>query len=488
MVHQSLDLLTIGVGATVATSHVYTAALGFSVGKNARGVNYLFAFGMLAAAWFALWTAVLYSGLAQAYPILWGVPQLLSGYGGPALFLFTVSVMFPRRKLPRAAYLALLGGVFGTLVSLRVITDPAGAALVGAEITAGTTVSDPVLRLLYRAHMTQIIAFAVLTLGVLVRATWKGEPPEVRKQALAVLLGLVATIGGVVFSSVLPVLTGWVGAARLGPLFTIPLALVTYRTLVSSRALKAQLEAKVDTLQRYVPETLSRRESRLTAGPALKSEEADVTVLFCDIRGFTSLSERLPPTEVVALLNRYLAEMTAAARAHHGVVDKFIGDAVLVVFGIDEAAGESHARDGLSCAAEMQRRVATLNRWCEDRGLPELRIGVGLASGRVVHGSIGTLDRMEYTVIGDPVNAASRVESLTKTYDVGILATEATIDRLPATQRQGLRYLGVHQLRGRQAVTPLWAADGWAEPRALSQDRHAPAAPARGSVPDLSHA
>ena len=159
-------------------------------------------------------------------------------------------------------------------------------------------------------------------------------------------------------------------------------------------------------------------------------ELLEVTVLFSDIRGFTTVSEKLGPREVVEMLNAYFTRACAPILAQGGTVDKFIGDAVMAVFG-SPVRHPDHARRAVRAALGMAREAADFRRWMQqrfpDRGLAEFGVGVGLHSGQAVIGDIGTPRRKEFTAIGDTVNAASRLEGVTKSMACVIVASEATV-------------------------------------------------------------
>lgn len=157
----------------------------------------------------------------------------------------------------------------------------------------------------------------------------------------------------------------------------------------------------------------------------LGGEERQVTVLFSDVRGFTTLCEGAAPGTILNLLNRYLTRMTAVIENHGGVVDKYIGDAIMALFGAPLQM-EDEAGSAVLTAMDMCTAAAQLNAELEAEGSPPLRLGVGVNTGQVVAGNMGSETRLNYTVIGDAVNIASRVEGLTKRYGVEIIVTEAT--------------------------------------------------------------
>ncbi|MHB8418682.1 MAG: adenylate/guanylate cyclase domain-containing protein [Myxococcales bacterium] len=191
------------------------------------------------------------------------------------------------------------------------------------------------------------------------------------------------------------------------------------------------------------------------------------TVLFCDIRGFTTLSETMEPEKVLQLLNRYFTEMVGAVVRHRGIVDKFIGDCIMAVWGPPEP-GQGDALDAIRAAVEMRDRLARLNLAFAASGLPQLHTGIGIHSGQVVAGNMGAEaaggleGKMEYTVIGDTVNLASRLESMTKELHADIVLSEDTyqlvagsveVEALRRIQVRGrARDVGVYRLVGLRAV------------------------------------
>lgn len=163
----------------------------------------------------------------------------------------------------------------------------------------------------------------------------------------------------------------------------------------------------------------------------LGGERLSVTVFFSDIRSFTSVSEKMSPEDVVDMLNEYMSEMVTVIEANGGVVDKYVGDAIMAIWGMPQPDEAADAERAVRACLAMRESLVALNRKRRERGQAPIEIGMGLNSGEVIAGNIGSQSRMEYTVIGDTVNTASRVESLTKEFKTDFLISEATLRLLP---------------------------------------------------------
>jgi class 3 adenylate cyclase len=207
----------------------------------------------------------------------------------------------------------------------------------------------------------------------------------------------------------------------------------------------------------YVPKSLVLRLMRLGEG-AIRSEQRAVTVMFTDIADFSGLSERYPPAELVELLNRHFGLLLDNIEAEGGTVDKFIGDSVMAFWGAPEARLD-HAKATCRAALAIRTAIAAENRRRAESGAEPLGLRIGIHSGAAVVGNIGAAGRLNYTLIGDTVNVAQRLEALGKDLDTregetAILISGETAGLLGG--RFELRPLGNHQLRGRRAVTEVF--------------------------------
>jgi adenylate cyclase len=199
-----------------------------------------------------------------------------------------------------------------------------------------------------------------------------------------------------------------------------------------------------DTFGRYVSREIAAQV--MSEDASLRGERRTVSILFSDLRGFTTLSESMPAEQVAARLNEYFEAMTAAIFTHRGMVNDFVGDGIIAFFGAPLADPE-HALHAVLSAAEMDRALTALNARWGAAGLPELRMGIGVHTGQVFVGNIGGTARVKYTVVGDPVNLASRVEGLNKELGTTILVTDEA--RAAAGDRVEAKDRGFHPVKGR---------------------------------------
>lgn len=202
---------------------------------------------------------------------------------------------------------------------------------------------------------------------------------------------------------------------------------------------------------------------KATIGEVLGGETREVTVLFCDIRSFTAMSEKMEAAEVVSLLNRYFTALGKCITNHHGISNKYIGDAIMAIFGAP-VSSQNSARDAFEAALEMRRALEAINEEFLKDGLPQLHFGIGIHTGPVFAGTIGAANRMEYTVIGDTVNTASRLESLCKTYAKDLLLSEAAKEKLQISSNTELseskafelQFVADAQIRGKVETMKIY--------------------------------
>lgn len=234
-----------------------------------------------------------------------------------------------------------------------------------------------------------------------------------------------------------------------------------------------------DALARFLPGPIVDRLEQDPSAFDLGGEEQEATILFADIRRFTEISSTMRPAEVVAMLNEYFGEMVDEVFAWDGILDKFIGDGMCAVFG-PPLVGEDQAARAMRCAAGMLDRLGELNRRRTARGEVALDIGIGLHSGKVLAGNIGTPVRMEYTHIGDVVNTASRIEGLTSQLAEPILVSDTTYQRAGGERSVPARALEPVSVKGKDAPLSIYAIDvgEMSKLRAL-----APPPPAGAAIP-----
>ncbi|MBJ6724958.1 CHASE2 domain-containing protein [Geomesophilobacter sediminis] len=219
----------------------------------------------------------------------------------------------------------------------------------------------------------------------------------------------------------------WVNLVYPGVAMTVILTAGSISRLFMEEASARRIRAMFSS---YVTERLVDEMIRNPEMARLGGEKREVTVLFSDVKGFTSYSESHEPEEVVAILNEYLGAMTEVILAWDGILDKFIGDAIVVFWGAPMLQ-EDHARRAVGCALAMQERLAELRRKWEAEGRAPLDSGIGINTGEAIVGNIGAEGKkMDYTVIGDHVNLGARVEGLTRRYETPILMTEYTVAKL----------------------------------------------------------
>ena len=216
---------------------------------------------------------------------------------------------------------------------------------------------------------------------------------------------------------------------NITPLVITPLA-VQLSTMIFGYSYRFILEGKnkekiQNAMGKYLSQDIMKNVVQNIDDIKLGGKKANVTVLFSDIRGFTSMSEKMTAEEVSLILNEYFSEMEPIVTKYNGVINKFIGDAVMAIFG-EPVQDINHPQNAVKCAYEMLKKVEQLREKWLFEGKPKIEIGIGINTGEAFVGNIGSQNRLEYTVIGDTVNLASRIEGYNKVYKTNLLISSST--------------------------------------------------------------
>jgi adenylate cyclase len=354
--------------------------------------------------------------------------------------------------------IALIGASAPGLVDLR--ATPVGEVFPGVEIHAnliagmldGRIKQQPAYML--GAEFLLLLVFAVL-LAVLV--------PRLRPLAATLLfLGCLVAVTALNFAI-------WTQADTALPLASSILMMVALFALNMSYGYFVESRSKrqfTELFGQYVPPELVDVMARDPAQYSMDGKREVLTVLFTDIRGFTSISERLEPEALATLLNEFLTVMSLAIRTHRGTLDKYMGDAIMAFWGAPVADGQ-HASQAVAAALAMQAELPRLNERFKARGWQPIEVGIGLNTGPMSVGDMGSKLRKAYTVMGDAVNLASRLEGLTKQYGVGIIVGQATRE---AARDVVFRELGRVRVKGKDEPVAIFEPLG--PESSLSKDRH----------------
>jgi adenylate cyclase len=355
-----------------------------------------------------------------------GALNALVPFRGPARsFAYVSAVDVLQGRVPVEQLknrIVLIGTSAAGLADL--VATPVGASFPGVEVHANLITGMLDGRIAHAAAYAQgIELISVLFLGLLMMLAgiWLKPLHTMLVFGLAVAGTLALNMSLLIKQQLMLPL-----ATPLACLVCVFVFQMTYGFFVESRG-KRQMSR---LFAHYVPPELVDKMAENPAAFSMAPMERELTVLFADVRNFTTISENLSPTELAELINVYLTAMSEVIRdGHHGTLDKYIGDAVMAFWGAP-LPDERHAEDAVLAAIEMQRKAKDLNQAFMAKDWPTLKIGIGINSGPMRVGDMGSKIRRAYTVMGDAVNLGSRLEGLTKVYGVDVLIGENTRTQL----------------------------------------------------------
>ena len=344
------------------------------------------------------------------------------GSGGPAGSSFRYISLgdVAEGAVPKAALKGKIGIVGTTapgLLDLR--STPVGEAYPGVEIHANLL--SGMLSQTFKEKPAYVIGAEVMLLligGIVLAILMPFLSPLLGTLVALVSMLLITGLNYVVYTQADIVLPLAASLLMTAALFTLNMA---YGYFVESRS-KRQF---TELFGQYVPPELVDEMAKDPEKYSMQPKEAELTILFSDVRGFTTISESLSAADLALYINDFLTTMSAIISHHRGTLDKYIGDCIMAFWGAPVIDAE-HARQGIISALEMQQACVELRAKFIAKGWPDLKIGIGLNSGSVRVGDMGSKVRKAYTAMGDAVNLASRLEGRTKEYGVGIMVGEAT--------------------------------------------------------------
>ena len=287
---------------------------------------------------------------------------------------------------------------------------------------------------------------------------WLSRHPLILVLGSPLLLGILFALSFMLFLNAY-----WVPVVSPGFAF-----LLTSATLISYRAFQAQRQQQImmrllgQNASPEIAEALWKSRDRLIFDGKLPGQKLTATILFTDIRNFSTISEQMPPENLLEWLNEYLAMLTQTIHNHHGIINKFTGDGIMAAFGVPMARVSENqiardARAAVSCALEMSEQLQKLNLVWQPRGLPVIQMRVGIFTGPIVAGSLGGRDRLEYGLLGDSVNIASRLESCQKERQSSVCRILIAYQTLQYVEHQfEVESWGLMPLKGKQQMVDVY--------------------------------
>lgn len=336
----------------------------------------------------------------------------------------------------------------------QVPTSPPGLKMSGVEVHAQT--AEMILRSAYlqvQSRTSTIVAIVLLTLipGIILA---RFQPVLAGGVTVALFLAYIVTT--IVYAgqseSTLDKANTFTILNNVYPglaMLTTFIVVMLYRIIFE----QAEQRATKGVMGKYLSPAVMTEVLKDPDGLKLGGQKRELSVLFSDIRGFTSVSEKMEPSELVHFLNEYLTEMTDIVFTHKGVLDKYMGDAIMAFWGAPTEQPD-HALQACKTAYHMMRRLRELQVGWTARGLPPLNIGVGVNSGPMIVGNVGSKSRFDYTVMGDAVNLGSRLEGVNKEYGTNILLSDSTYAHIK--DQVAARFLDLITVKGKKEPTAIY--------------------------------
>jgi len=355
--------------------------------------------------------------------------------------------------------IALVGASAAGLMDLR--STPVGQRYIGVEAHANLIaglIDNEIRRQPAYSDGLEIVLLAMIALITALLLPRLGP------------LSALLLVGSIIFVAMAANLWMWSSLMLVVPLasilsYTLIAALlhITYGFFVEQRN-KRHLS---QIFGQYIPPSLVEEIDRSGADVSLEGETREMSVLFSDVRSFTTISEGLDARELTQMMNEFLTPFTRAIQEHRGTIDKYMGDCVMAFWGAP-LTDEDHARHAIAAAFDMLAAVRALDEEFESKGWPKIRVGVGISSGNMNVGNMGSEFRVAYTVMGDTVNLGSRLEGLTKNYGVDIIVSHRTTELVPEL---AFRELDLVRVKGKTRPVAIYEPLGPAADMSARQRR-----------------
>ncbi|MAO82547.1 MAG: hypothetical protein CMH50_01485 [Myxococcales bacterium] len=449
------QMLSLVVGISAGLMCFMVAPVGLSGLALPRRTRYSYLALCLVAGWYSVWIGLIRSGVLDNHLHLWGMSQLLSGFAGPLLFIFTRTLLLPEHPVSRRHFALLLLALPGIGICLFTLSRPdVMLDFRQALESEGGGYLHPLLVTLMSLHTLELIVLVLFSIMYVLGQLRQPHGAAQRQRVMMAALPAGGVLLATVLSTALPLISQETSTIGWGPLAVAPTCVLAAFSMRKIEDQVLEIRAQQQSMSRYLPEKVV---DGIVSGEhnfELGGERAVASVLFIDIRGFTPLSQELGPEGTVGFLNRFFTTMNDEVFEHGGIVDKFIGDAMMAVFGFTEGRDASRA---LACSEGMLRRLKAFNQHWVLEGHRPIRVGIGLHRGEVIHGNVGSATRMDHTVIGDAVNTAARLCELTKHHGRSLLVSGEFAEGLDQAEPARLEVIGEEVLRGREGATDLLA-------------------------------